>query len=262
MKMQANQEDSFLYVGPGTSYRIEECFDEHLDCDALAQVLQDQECVYRSFEMNYGNNQRTASFTTNSHGNHGMAGDERRILPKGDSFDAKNVEFQLAVDESLAISLQEKEYQALRSSPSAAARSETTRTASASDGGRNATGGTSVGSQERNTIVNSSQSLHQYHIDPDSMTYEGLQFIGEAIGTESHGLSKTLISYLPTSKYKAGRLFSRNKHEECVICSNEYKRGDRLITLPCQHLYHADCATRWLQIRKVCPLCNVEVFGS
>lgn len=80
--------------------------------------------------MNYGNNQRTASFTTNSHGNHGMAGDERRILPKGDSFDAKNVEFQLAVDESLAISLQEKEYQALRSSPSAAARSETTRTAS------------------------------------------------------------------------------------------------------------------------------------
>lgn len=37
----------------------------------------------------------------------------------------------------------------------------------------------------------------------------------------------------------------------CVICQMEYKRGDRRITLPCKHVYHADCGTRWLSINKV-----------
>ncbi|XP_031493712.1 E3 ubiquitin-protein ligase BIG BROTHER-like isoform X2 [Nymphaea colorata] len=239
MTIPANQEDSSHYVGPGPSHGIEEYFDEHqyLDCDALAQVLQDQECVYRSFATNYGNHNPSASSTANSHGNRGMDGNERRILPKGDSFDAKNVELQLAIDESLAIALQEAECQALRNSSIDAARSETSRIASASDRRRNSTASTSISSQEQNSIANTSQEL---------------LFVGEAIGTGSHGLSKKVISYLPTSKYKAGGLFSRNnKREECVICCVEYKRGDRLITLPCQHLYHADCATRWLQIRKI-----------
>lgn len=30
----------------------------------------------------------------------------------------------------------------------------------------------------------------------------------------------------------------------------EYKRGDRQITLPCKHLYHAGCGTRWLSMNK------------
>jgi hypothetical protein len=37
----------------------------------------------------------------------------------------------------------------------------------------------------------------------------------------------------------------------CVICQMEYKRGDRQITLPCKHIYHAGCGTRWLSINKV-----------
>ncbi|RWW73613.1 hypothetical protein BHE74_00018493 [Ensete ventricosum] len=30
-----------------------------------------------------------------------------------------------------------------------------------------------------------------------------------------------------------------------------YKRGDRQITLPCKHVYHANCVTQWLSINKV-----------
>lgn len=37
----------------------------------------------------------------------------------------------------------------------------------------------------------------------------------------------------------------------CVICQMEYKRGDRRITLPCKHAYHASCGTKWLSINKV-----------
>ncbi|KAK0603588.1 hypothetical protein LWI29_006508 [Acer saccharum] len=42
----------------------------------------------------------------------------------------------------------------------------------------------------------------------------------------------------------------------------EYKRGDRRITLPCKHAYHAGCGARWLGIDKACPICYTEVFGD
>ncbi|XP_062016631.1 E3 ubiquitin-protein ligase BIG BROTHER-like isoform X2 [Rosa rugosa] len=113
------------------------------------------------------------------------------------------------------------------------------------------------------------QNSHDYqviledNIDPDSMTYEELLELGEAVGTESRGLSQDMLSLLPISKYKCS-FFSRKKSrsERCVICQMEYKRGDRQITLPCKHLYHAGCGTRWLSMNKACPICYTEVFGN
>ncbi|KAH9617687.1 hypothetical protein KSS87_012288 [Heliosperma pusillum] len=73
-------------------------------------------------------------------------------------------------------------------------------------------------------------------IDPDNMTYEVVDAVGnvvvllynyacstgyqelldlgEAVGTESRGLSQELIKLLPTSRYKAGGFFSRKKSRE------------------------------------------------
>jgi E3 ubiquitin-protein ligase BIG BROTHER-like protein len=109
--------------------------------------------------------------------------------------------------------------------------------------------------------LNSENVPREDNINPDNMTYEELQSLGEQIGTENKGLSDELISYLPTSKYRTG-FFSRNVTEECIVCKTYYKNGQKLITLPCQHRYHADCITQWLQLNKVCPVCNEEVFGS
>ncbi|XP_077210462.1 E3 ubiquitin-protein ligase BIG BROTHER-like [Tasmannia lanceolata] len=107
------------------------------------------------------------------------------------------------------------------------------------------------------------QVIWQDNIDPDNMTYEELLDLGEAVGTHSRGLSAELISSLPISKYKYS-FFSRKKtrHERCVICQMDYKRGDRQITLPCKHIYHATCVSRWLSINKACPVCNTEVFNE
>ncbi|KAJ1693203.1 hypothetical protein LUZ63_009901 [Rhynchospora breviuscula] len=109
--------------------------------------------------------------------------------------------------------------------------------------------------------LNSENAEREDNINPDNMTYEELQALGEQIGTENKGLSDELISYLPTSKYRTG-FFSRKSTEECVVCKTYYKNGQNLISLPCQHRYHADCITQWLQLNKVCPVCNEEVFGS
>jgi len=37
----------------------------------------------------------------------------------------------------------------------------------------------------------------------------------------------------------------------CVVCQMRYKRGDRQIKLPCKHVYHSECITKWLSISKV-----------
>jgi len=106
------------------------------------------------------------------------------------------------------------------------------------------------------------QVVEEDGIDPDNMTYEELQQLGEAIGTESKGLPESVIALLPTSTYKI-RIFSRKeKHDECVICCMAYNNRDRLTQLPCGHQYHQACVAKWLQINKVCPVCNKEVFGS
>ncbi|KAJ4970828.1 hypothetical protein NE237_003927 [Protea cynaroides] len=108
----------------------------------------------------------------------------------------------------------------------------------------------------------SSQVFWQDNIDPDNMTYEELLDLGEAVGTQSRGLSQELISTLPISKYKCGFFRKKSRRERCVICQMEYKRGDRRITLPCKHIYHAGCGAKWLSINKACPVCYTEVFGE
>uniref|UniRef100_A0A2P2KCF9 Uncharacterized protein MANES_14G001800 n=1 Tax=Rhizophora mucronata TaxID=61149 RepID=A0A2P2KCF9_RHIMU len=107
------------------------------------------------------------------------------------------------------------------------------------------------------------QATWQDNIDPDNMTYEELLELGDAVGTQSRGLSQELISLLPISKHKCS-FFSRRKSgsERCVICQMEYKRGDPRITLPCKHVYHVACGTQWLSINKACPICYKEVFGD
>ncbi|XP_047308656.1 E3 ubiquitin-protein ligase BIG BROTHER-like [Impatiens glandulifera] len=108
-----------------------------------------------------------------------------------------------------------------------------------------------------------SEVIWQDNVDPDNMTYEELLELGEVVGTESRGLAPDLISLLPVRKFKRG-FFSRknSKIERCVICQMEYKRGDKQITLPCKHVYHVCCGTKWLGINKACPICYTEVFGD
>ncbi|KAJ9558372.1 hypothetical protein OSB04_012986 [Centaurea solstitialis] len=62
--------------------------------------------------------------------------------------------------------------------------------------------------------ASSSQVVWQDDIDPDNMTYEELLDLGEAIGSESRGLSQELIDSLPTTRYKSGGFFLRKKSGE------------------------------------------------
>lgn len=53
----------------------------------------------------------------------------------------------------------------------------------------------------------------------------------------------------------------------CAICLDPVEGADERgasRTLPCTHAFHVGCLTRWLQVRKTCPLCqrNVQLSRS
>ncbi|OVA14159.1 zinc finger protein [Macleaya cordata] len=227
------------YVNAGVPGVVEENFEGYYlghDDLLLEEVLQDQESVYQSLQISGGGERAKASTSTGSDLNPEQSGGERSVPEKeGESSQVRDVQSQLALDEALAMTLQELENQL-----GGASLSETSGS------------GTETVNREVNATNTSVQAARQDNVDPDNMTYEQLQSLGEAIGTESKGLSDELIAYLPTFKYKTGFFSKKEKHEECVICYMEYKNREVLTTLPCQHQYHSKCVTRWLKLNKLC----------
>uniref|UniRef100_A0A8C9VFE5 Ring finger protein 24 n=1 Tax=Scleropages formosus TaxID=113540 RepID=A0A8C9VFE5_SCLFO len=46
----------------------------------------------------------------------------------------------------------------------------------------------------------------------------------------------------------------------CAVCLEEFKQKDELGVCPCKHAFHRKCLIKWLEVRKVCPLCNTPVL--
>lgn len=46
---------------------------------------------------------------------------------------------------------------------------------------------------------------------------------------------------------------------ECIICLENYKIGDKISILSCEHFYHKKCLNEWLKKKEECPLCRVEI---
>ncbi|CAB9522342.1 protein ligase Arkadia [Seminavis robusta] len=45
----------------------------------------------------------------------------------------------------------------------------------------------------------------------------------------------------------------------CSICLGEYEHGEKLVRLPCAHIYHDDCVSSWTTGHTRCPLCNFDL---
>ncbi|KAL8095930.1 E3 ubiquitin ligase BIG BROTHER-related-like isoform X1 [Apium graveolens] len=217
-----------------------EFFPEHEDF-SCEEVLVQQESVYLSIQESGKNKRSTSTFSHSS-------GRSHLVAQEGESSHGGSNDSQVALDEALARSLQElgddfdNFYPLERNGAGAGTR--TTEVSTVETPARH--------------LQAARHNLTQDDIDPDNMTYEQLQSLGESIGSENKGLPEELIARLPTFKYKSG-IFSKKKKEECVICCMAYTSGERLINLPCAHQYHSACIKRWLSVNKQCPVCQTEV---
>ncbi|XP_010518570.1 PREDICTED: E3 ubiquitin-protein ligase RING1-like [Camelina sativa] len=46
---------------------------------------------------------------------------------------------------------------------------------------------------------------------------------------------------------------------ECVICLEEWGKGEVAAELPCKHKYHLECVKKWLKIHASCPQCRYKM---
>eukprot|EP00249_Psilotum_nudum_P005272 c18725_g1_i1 orf=391-1245(+) len=97
-------------------------------------------------------------------------------------------------------------------------------------------------------------------VDLDNMLYEELIALGEAVGAHNRGLAPDLIAALPYTEYMHEQGENISDSYPCIICHLDYEDGDFLSTLPCKHQYHSSCIKNWLQIKKICPVCCMEVI--
>lgn len=202
---------------------FEELFPEH-DELSFQEILLAQESVYESFQA---------------------SGNERNHVTnqRGESSQLRRSESEIALDEAIALSLELHTFDNISLPESRV---------------------TLAGSSNRGASSSSEETsaAHQDTADPDSMTYEELLELRDTVGTESKGLPKELMAMLPTFKHKTTFFSKKKNHQECVICYMPYKNGHQLITLPCMHMYHSKCITRWLKQSKNCPFCTKEVTLS
>lgn len=71
------------------------------------------------------------------------------------------------------------------------------------------------------------------------------------------GLMKNKGGYGSVAQKEGGGLEEDGPH--CSICLGEYEDGEKLVRLPCGHIYHDDCVSSWTTNHTRCPLCNCDL---
>ncbi|KAI7756545.1 hypothetical protein M8C21_008748 [Ambrosia artemisiifolia] len=61
---------------------------------------------------------------------------------------------------------------------------------------------------------------------------------------------------------KMGSNHKSSDQEECVVCLEKFKAGEKLDRLPCAHRFHSMCLLPWLESHAHCPCCRMSVLGS
>ncbi|PIN05473.1 putative E3 ubiquitin ligase [Handroanthus impetiginosus] len=68
-----------------------------------------------------------------------------------------------------------------------------------------------------------------------------------------------VFDILPSITFGSQNLIS-HIGETCVICLEDYKYGENLKVLPCQHDFHASCVKSWLtKWATFCPICKHDI---
>ena len=47
---------------------------------------------------------------------------------------------------------------------------------------------------------------------------------------------------------------------QCGICMDSFRENEKVKKLTCDHIFHIECMTQWLQTKKTCPFCDQAIF--
>ncbi|VEU39805.1 unnamed protein product [Pseudo-nitzschia multistriata] len=94
------------------------------------------------------------------------------------------------------------------------------------------------------------------HIDLDNASYEELLHrFGD--GTENLGAQESEIRRLPV--HVVGDVPLPEDARQCLICLEDFEKGEMRTILPCLHGFHQNCCHKWLKTNGSCPVCKYRI---
>lgn len=85
--------------------------------------------------------------------------------------------------------------------------------------------------------------------------------IEDSLNTYTHTNHETMFSSDPHRKIKLNETdLTSDTNEECHLCLEDMRMGDKVIILPCRHFFHSSCIRELVEHRHVvCPLCRQSI---
>ena len=88
--------------------------------------------------------------------------------------------------------------------------------------------------------------------DFDANDYDTLMQLDAEDDAAFQGLRPDEIEMLPTS-------IAVERTPSCSVCLEKAAPGEVMRTLPCLHMFHANCISKWLGSKATCPVCMYAV---
>ena len=101
-----------------------------------------------------------------------------------------------------------------------------------------------------------------------------MSFIGNNMGGQQNDLNEliermlhysrenptdqAILSELPETRIDDIKKLDKDK-QNCVICMEDFKNGDKITNLPCLHMFHTNCIQSWLKTQNTCPICKFKL---
>ena len=101
--------------------------------------------------------------------------------------------------------------------------------------------------------------LREANFSPED--YERLLQLDNAISSGPKPATESQITSCPVHKFSPRRASDDSKGDStgCVICLQNYVKGDERRTLPCKHMFCVDCIDKWLRLHNSCPICKTPI---
>lgn len=90
----------------------------------------------------------------------------------------------------------------------------------------------------------------------NSIYYDGPNSFSDNLNIKNININK-IIENLNVNIIKDD--INKFSDKQCIICLEQFKKGDNYIFLPCMHFFHENCIKKWININNKCPFCNLEI---
>eukprot|EP00531_Pseudo-nitzschia_arenysensis_P008564 CAMPEP_0116120504 /NCGR_PEP_ID=MMETSP0329-20121206/3208_1 /TAXON_ID=697910 /ORGANISM="Pseudo-nitzschia arenysensis, Strain B593" /LENGTH=249 /DNA_ID=CAMNT_0003614273 /DNA_START=101 /DNA_END=850 /DNA_ORIENTATION=+ len=126
-------------------------------------------------------------------------------------------------------------------------------------------------------VMDEEQAQHELEVNAEAEealddeeggdAYEFMLRLGERIGdvkTERwEQVAQLKINCLPLVQFDAEKVKCKTDLNDCdvkcLVCQEDYCKGEELRKLPCGHYFHKDCVDQWLLSKDFCPYCRTSI---